>query len=155
MNPAAAPMDTYLVIGNSNTRKASVVRSLTGCFNRSLRDIQLANRDAPLRLYARVGALQESKTSAADFQQEVAGRRCGAVICCLWPSANPLDPMRFPGAEAYLEQFIAAGWTIRRIAVLGQNAGGIRSPLLRQFPQASTDPINLTAQQVRMHFGWC
>lgn len=148
-------MDTYLVIGNSNTRKASVVRSLTGCFNRSLRDIQLANRDAPLRLYARVGALQESKTSAADFQQEVADKRSGAVICCLWPSANPLDPKRFPGAEAYLEQFIAAGWTIRRIAVLGQNAGGIRSPLLRQFPQASTDPINLTAQQVRMHFGWC
>jgi hypothetical protein len=148
-------MDTYLVIGNPKTRKASVVRSLTGCFNRSLRDIQLANRDAPLRLYARVGALQESKTTVADFQQEVAGKRCSAVICCLWPSANPLDPALYPGALAYLEQFEAAGWTVRRIAVLGQNAGGIRSPLLRQFPQAPTDPINLTAQQVRAHFGWC
>lgn len=148
-------MDTYLVIGNSNTRKASVVRSLTGCFNRSVRDIQLANRDAPLRLYARVGALQEARITAADFQHEVAGKRCNAVICCLWPSAHPLDPALYPGALAYLEQFEAAGWTLRRIAVLGQNAGGIRSPLMRQFPQAPTDPINLTAQQVRSHFGWC
>ena len=147
-------MDTYLVIGNSNTRKASVVRSLTGCFNRSTRDIQLVSRDAPMRLYARVGALQESRTTAADFRQEVAGRHCQTMICCLWPSANPLDPTRLPDTEAYLEQFATAGWTIRRIAVLGQNAGGVRSAVLRQVPQASTDPINLTAQLVRAHFGW-
>ena len=34
-------MDAYILIGNANTRKTSVTRSLTGCFNRSVRDIQL------------------------------------------------------------------------------------------------------------------
>jgi hypothetical protein len=147
-------MDLYLVVGNPRTRKASLVRSLTGCFNRSERDILPIDGSPALRLYARSGGLQESKTPPAAFEAEVAARRCSAVLCCLWPSANLLDPVLYPGAEAYLAHFAAAGWTLRRIAVLGQNAGGLRSPLLRQFAQAGTDPINLTASLVRAHFGW-
>ena len=34
-------MDAYILIGNANTRKTAVVRSLSGCFNRSVREIQL------------------------------------------------------------------------------------------------------------------
>lgn len=149
------PLDAYVVVGNPNTRKSSVLRSLTGCFNRSLRDIAPAGGGAPLRLYARVGALQETRTTAADFERELAQRRCSAVAFCLWPAAHPLEPQTYPEAASYLADFEAAGWRIRRIAVLGQNAGGIRSTVLRQFVQAPTDPINLTAQQVRAHFGWC
>jgi hypothetical protein len=48
-----------------------------------------------------------------------------------------------------------AGWKVEAIAVLGQNAGGVKHARQRQFPQASTDPINVTAQQVRALFGWC
>ena len=58
-------MDAYIIIGNPNTRKASVVRSLTGCFNRSVRDIQPLGGRQPLRLYARVGALQDARTVVA------------------------------------------------------------------------------------------
>lgn len=148
-------MDCYIVIGNKNTRKSSVVRSLTGCFNRSLRDIQLAAGGATLQVYARIGSLQESKTRATDFELEVSAKRCNTVIFCLWPSANPLEPLQYPDAKAYIEHFKSVGWQIKGIAVLGQNAGGIRSAQLRQFPQSSTDPINVTAQQVRLHFGWC
>jgi len=147
-------MDAYFVIGNQNTRKSSVVRSLTGCFNRNVRDILPATGGPALQLYARVGSLQESKTTAEDFVLEVARKRCNAVLCGLWPSANPLEPLAYPDAQAYLAHFRAAGWVIQRIAVLGQNGGGVRSPRLRQFPQAPTDPINRTAQQVRQHFGW-
>jgi hypothetical protein len=148
-------MHAYILIGNQNTRKASVVRSLTGCFNRSLRDIQLAAGGPLVKVYARVGSLQESKTSAEVFQTEVAGKRCAAVIFCLWPSANPLEPTQYPDAASYIDHFQAAGWQVKKIAVLGQSAGGLKSVHLRQFPQASTDPINVTAQQVRHHFGWC
>jgi hypothetical protein len=147
-------MDAYIVIGNPHTRKASLVRSLTGCFNRSVRDILPRQGSSALRVYARVGALQETKTRPEDFLHEVARARCAAVLCCLWPSAHPHEPTEYPDAQEYIRQFKAGGWRIRSIAVLGQNAGGIRSPDLRQFAQATVSPINVTASAVRAHFGW-
>lgn len=147
-------MDLYVVIGNPHTRKSSLVRSLTGCFNRSVRDILPVGAKTPLRLYARVGSLQDTKTRPADFRAEVEKTRCTAVLCCLAPSANPNDPALYPDATAYLAQFRAEGWHVRAIAVLGQNAGGVRSAVLRQFPLAPTAPINVTVQAVRDHFGW-
>lgn len=147
-------MDAYIVIGNPNTRKASVVRSLTGCFNRSLRDIRAVGAKSAFRLYARIGCLQDTKTSPEAFFDEAARARCAAVLCCLAPSANPFDPVLLPDAPAYLARFKAAGWKVRAIAVLGQNGGGVRSAVMRQFPQSSTAPINVTAAAVRQHFGW-
>jgi len=147
-------MDAYLIIGNPNTRKSSVVRSLTGCFNRSVRDIQFKGGKAPVRLYARARALQDTRTTIDEFLAEVQDSRCTTVLCCLWPSAHPNSPGLHPDALEYLARFKSAGWRIRSVAVLGQNGGGVRGPGLGQFPQASTAPINLTAQAVRAHFGW-
>lgn len=147
-------MDLYLVVGNPNTRRASLVRSLTGCFNRSLRDIELVSGKAPLRLYARVGSLQETKTGPQDFVLEAQATRCGAVLCCVAPQAHLAWPEAYPAATAYLEHFRQQNWRLRAVAVLGQNGGGLRSPALRQFPQAGTAPINVTAAAVRRHFGW-
>jgi hypothetical protein len=147
-------MDAFIIIGNSHTRKASLVRSLSGCFNRSVRDILPTGARMPLRLYARVGALQETGTAPAAFIAEAERTRCGAVLCCLSPSAHPHEPGSFPDAQHYLDHFKAAGWRVLSIVVLGQNGGGVRSPRLLQLPQASTAPINLTAHAVRAHFGW-
>jgi hypothetical protein len=147
-------MDAYILIGNPNTRKASLVRSLSGCFNRSVRDILLQGAKVPVRVYARVGTLQDTRTAAQDFLLEVADKRCTAVLCCLSPSPRPHEPDLYPDAQAYLSEFKASGWRIRSIAVLGQNAGGVRSPQLQQFIQAGIAPINVTAQAVRAHFGW-
>jgi hypothetical protein len=147
-------MDAYILIGNPNMRKASVVRCLSGCFNRSVRDILALGAKAPVRVYARVGALQETRTAPEDFLLEVADKRCTAVLFCLSPSARPHEPELYPDAQAYVTQFKAAGWRVRSIAVLGQNAGGMRSPNLQQFIQAGITPINVTAQAVRAHFGW-
>ena len=147
-------MDAYIVIGNPNTRKASLVRSLTGCFNRSVRDILPLGGKPLLRLYARVGALQDGKCGPGDFIAEAARARCNAVLCCLAPGANPDHADRYPDAQAYLAAFKQAGWRVRAIAVLGQNGGGVRSPSLLTFPQAPVAPINHTARAVRAHFGW-
>jgi hypothetical protein len=147
-------MDLYVVIGNPNTRKASLVRCLTGCFNRSVRDIQPLGGKPVLRLYARVGALQDGKLGPQDFITEADRARCGAVLCCLAPVAHPDHPDKYPDAQAYLAAFKAAGWRLRAIAVLGQNGGGVRSPNLLQFPQAPVAPINHTARAVCAHFGW-
>ncbi|MBZ8141096.1 hypothetical protein CLD22_14435 [Rubrivivax gelatinosus] len=147
-------MDAYVLIGNPNTRKSTIVRSLTGCFNRSLRDIQPVSGGPVLRLYARAGALQETRTTPEDFERELAGRRCTATLFCLLPLANPNDAAGLPDAQTYLEHLRGAGWRLKSIALLGQNPGGLRGAAMRQFPQAPTEPINVTAHQVRTHFGW-
>ena len=147
-------MDLYLIVGNPNTRRASVVRSLTGCFNRSIRDIEPSSGKATLKLYARVGSLQETKTRPQEFAAEVAAVRCHAVLCCVAPDAQVSAPSLYPSAEAYLDHFKELGWCVCSIAVLGQNSGGIKSPTLKQFPQSGTAAINITAAAVRKHFGW-
>lgn len=147
-------MDAYILIGNPNTRKASLVRSLTGCFNRSVRDILPKDSTTAMRLYARVGCLQDTRTTPEDFMAEASKTRSSAVLCCLLPNAYPDAPALYPDAPAYLAAFKAAGWRVRAIAVLGQNGGGIRAMSLRQFPLAPTAPINVTAHAIRTHFGW-
>ena len=147
-------MDAYILIGNANTRKTSVVRSLTGCFNRSVRDIQLQSSKRPLRFYARVGTLQITRTSIEDFIQEVTRSRCEAVVFCLSPNAHTTDLETFPDAASYVAALRERGWHIKAVAVLGQDGGGVRAPNLRQYILAPTQPINVTARDVRAQFGW-
>jgi hypothetical protein len=147
-------MDAYLVIGNPSTRKASLVRSLTGCFNRSVRDILIQGVARPIRFYARVGTLQETRTTVEEFVAEAARARCQATIFCLSPTADQGFPDQHPDAQAYVAGFKAVGWRIRAVAVLGQDGGGVRAANLRQYPQAPTAPINVTARAVRAQFGW-
>jgi hypothetical protein len=147
-------MDAYILIGNTNTRKASVLRSLSGCFNRSVREIQLQSGRRPVRFYARVGALQATRTSVDDFVQEVARSRCEAVLFCLTPTAQHTDLMDYPDAQAYVAAFREHGWRIKGVAVLGQDSGGVRAPNLRQHILAPTQPVNVTARDVRAQFGW-
>lgn len=147
-------MDLYTIIGNAHTRKSTLVRCLTGCFNRSVRDIQPASGRAAMRLYARAGSLQDTKTRPLDFIDEAERMRCEAVLCCLAPTPHPMHREDCPDALTYLRHFESRGWRLRGVAVLGQNGGGVRSPLLMQYPNAPTLPINVTAQAVRQHFGW-
>ncbi len=93
-------MDAYILIGNANTR---IVRSLAGCFNRSVRDIQLQGSKRPVRFYARVGALQNSRTTVDEFVDEVARARCEAVLFCLSPGAHKTDLLEYPDAQRYVE----------------------------------------------------
>ncbi len=147
-------MDAYILIGNPNTRKSTVLRSLTGGFNRSVRDIQLQDGRRPVRFYARSGTLQVTGTTPEEFMQEVARSRCEAVLFCLAPSAQHSDLVDYPDAQGYLTAFRANGWRIKGVAVFGQDGGGVRAPNLRQYVLAPTQPVNVTARDVRAQFGW-
>jgi hypothetical protein len=147
-------MDAYILIGNANTRKTSIVRSLCGCFNRSLRETQLQGSSRPVRFYARAGALQNTRTTVEEFACEVARSRCEAVLFCLSPTANKTDLLEYPDAQTYVAALRERGWRIKAVAVLGQNGGGVSAPNLRQYTQAPTAPVNLTARDVRAQFGW-
>lgn len=147
-------MDAYIIIGNANTRKASLVRSLTGCFNRSVRDILLQGDKRPQRFYARVGTLQDTRTTIEQFAAEANRSRCDATLFCLSPTANRTEAVELPDAASYVAAFRKLGWRIKGVAVLGQNDGGVRAPNLRQYPQAPAAPVNVTARDVRAQFGW-
>ncbi len=147
-------MDAYLLIGNANTRKTAIVRSLSGCFNRSVREIQLQGDKRPVRFYARVGALQHTRTTFDEFAEEVARSRCEAVLFCLSPHAHKTDLLEYPDAQTYVAALRERGWRIKAVAVLGQDGGGVRASNLRQHTLAPTAPVNLTARDVRAQFGW-
>lgn len=147
-------MDAYILIGNPNTRKASLVRSLTGCFNRSVRDILIQGARRPTRFYARVGTLQDTRTTVEQFVVEVTRSRCDAVLFCLSPNANNTDTVEYPDALAYVAALRELGWRVKGVAVLGQDGGGVRAPNLRQYTHAPTAPVNVTARDVRAQFGW-
>jgi hypothetical protein len=146
-------MNAYLLIGGANTRKSTLLRCLTGCFNRSVRDIELL-RGGSVRLYARVAALQASRTEPAEFIAEVAATRCNAVALVLWPEANPLDAKRYPGAQGYVDALQAAGWKIVKVAAVGAHPLALKLPGLARFPNVLHQPINSSAQLIRTHFGW-
>jgi hypothetical protein len=144
----------YVLIGGSRTRKSTLLRCLTGCFNRSVRDID-TTRGQSLKLYVRVSALQESRTEARDLIAEVARSRCEHVLFSLWPQSNPVDPQRYPDAHAYLEDFQAQGWRFDKVAVLG--ADPIRPRVggeVVRLPNVLHQAVNTTAQQLRQHFDW-
>ena len=128
-------MDLYLVVGNPNTRKSSLIRSLTGCFNRSVRDILPTGGKAPLRLYARVGSLQDTKTTPKDFMAEAGRVRCSAVLCCLTPNANPNHREQCPDAASYLAHFSGEGWHLRAVVVLDENDNVIHSQMVPEIAQ--------------------
>lgn len=146
-------MKAYLIIGEPETRKSSLLRSLTGCFNRSERDIQLLDGSS-IRIYARVSALQETKTSPKDFINEVNKRGCPYVLFSLLPDPNPLFPIPYPDAQLYIDLFEEAGWSFVKTAVLGTHPISPALPNVAHFPRAPSLPINLVAKNVRTHFEW-
>jgi len=146
-------LNAYLIIGETNTRKSSLLRSLTGCFNRSDRDIQLVN-GTTISIYARVSSLQESKITPKDFIAEVAARGCENVIFCLLPEPNPLFPMLYPDAHMYITAFEQAGWSFVKTAVVGVHPISPDLPHVARFPRAASLPINVLAKNIRAHFEW-
>ena len=151
--PTWNTMDAYLIVGEANTRKSSVLRSLTGCFNRSNRDILLTN-GKKLAIYARVASLQESKTTPTAFIIEALATGQSTVIFCLWPGPNPLNPTSFPDAAAYVQAFQQAGWLFKAGAVLGGTPYRPATPRVANFSQVPLQPINVAASAVRSHFRW-
>ncbi|GAA0764975.1 hypothetical protein LRH25_09630 [Ideonella azotifigens] len=147
-------VEAHVLVGNPHTRKATLLRCLTGCFNRNVRDIAL-HGGGQVKLYVRVAALQDSRTDPAEFINEVARSRCQQVAFSLWPEAHPHDSERLPDAQAYLAAFRSAGWKISKVAVLG--AHPLRLDLksgVAQFPNVLHQPVNSSAQLIRQHFGW-
>jgi capsid protein len=84
----------------------------------------------------------------------VRGTKESGDIFSLLPTAVHTDLMDYPDAQTYVAGLRERGWRVKGVAVLGQDGGGVRAPNLRQYIQAPTAPVNLTARDVRAQFGW-
>ncbi|MBQ0958255.1 hypothetical protein KAK06_04740 [Ideonella sp. 4Y11] len=149
-------LTAYVLIGSPRTRKSTLLRCLTGCYSRNLRDIELASGQT-VRLYARVSALQDTRTTPQDFIAEVQRQRCTHAAFILSPQGSPLDPQGLPDAQAYLDAFGRAGWRIERVAVLGADPVKPQVPArgaVARFPNVLHQPVNASAALLRQHFGW-
>lgn len=150
-------MKAYIIIGSSNTRKSSTCRALTGCFNRSIRDIRDTHQN-DLDVYVRVSSLQESETTPKEFHKEVMAKKQNHVLFCLWPTENPKNPQKYPNAAEYVKFLTSKGWVIAKVAILGSTASttikAVSPKIIQTFINAPSDPINITAESVRKHFNW-
>ena len=146
-------LNAYILVGSQNTRKSSTLRSLTGCFNRSIRDILLYNGKT-ISVYARVASLQESRTSPIDYINEATKTGCVNTIFCLWPTANQINTKLYPDASAYILAFKIAGWKISAVAILGSSTFTPLNKRHYNFPNSTSAPINSTASDVREYFRW-
>jgi len=151
-------MDAYIIVGSANTRKSSLVRSLTGCFNSNVRDILMVNGNN-IKLFAKVSSLQEAEIFAKDFVSETKQSGCKHVVFCLWPTSKRGSRTKktYPDAASYFQELENAGWNIVHIAALSGSIPANLSPWkkkVKHFPYSTTAPINQTAQEVRKYFGW-
>ena len=147
-------MDVYVLVGSEATRKSTLIRCLTGCYNRNIRDILLENGSS-IRVYAVTNTLQAMHVTDEDLVKEAERTHCRAVILAMWPQAHPANPIKYPDALTYLNDFLIDGWRIKKVVVLGD----INAAIYKQFdvchlPNVTKDPVNQSAQKIRQFFQW-
>lgn len=143
----------YAILGDSNTRKSSTIRALTGTWKKKL--TLVATGAGSINVYVLVSSLQEA---GIDPQHFIATMNAGTyqnILVPLWVSNRGT----LPAGTEYLRQFAATlGWTIQQVVVLGTahtlhplHAG---TPAPNLIPQATTMATNEIASHIRGWWNW-
>jgi hypothetical protein len=146
----------YAILGNANTRKSSLVRSLTGVGRRKV--VQLQTPGGTIDIFVQISSLQEAEILPATFITEVQNSAHQHVLVPLSVSGLFRNGTAYPDGRAYIGRFINAGWNISQIVLLGIAAlphllpAG--SPKLHTFASSTTTPVNRIAFQVRAWWNW-
>lgn len=147
-------MDAYVIIGAPATRKSTLIRCLTGCYNRNIRDILLTNGRS-IQVYAVTNSLQASHVTSQELMKESTRTRCQAVLFGLWPKAHPASPIKYPDALTYLNDFVIDGWNVKKVVVLDNTDHHIYQQFdVLAIPKSTKDPVNKSAKVVREFFSW-
>ena len=107
----------HVILGDANTRKSSTARALTGVAQR--KSVNVATNTGDIDVFVQISSLQESKIMPADFIAEIVSGGYQHVLLTLWVSPRATSDGIYPAGVNYLLVFIAAGWTIVQIVVLG------------------------------------
>ena len=161
--------NVYAILGDSNTRKSSTVRALTGAPMQYDAWSVATSPAGNIDVYVQIQALQEAKINAPDFVKKIADVDQYRITRGFSPISDILIPLRilgvngFPDGTDYLQHFAqmpTPGWNIHQIVVLlGAAALPIVSlpagVLARQIPSYSTTmPANLIASHIRGWWNW-
>ena len=150
----------HIIIGDSNTRKSSLLRCLTGVGSgNATRHLHLAEASGnTIQLYCILSALQENYKPLlpSEFIKFVKNLRPQPTDVALTLRVNQRGP--YPGFQAYLQAFSVAGWPVVNVALLGSSACTQRQQIsalnVSAVPTSPHQPTNLTASQVRAAWRW-
>ena len=151
----------WLLIGNANTRKSSMVRCLLGVDNPATEVEVQSVTGTVLHIRAFISAVQEKKSvSPEELLLDLNDSHWKGQFKNL---RNALVPLRYdpaegqPAAEFYAQALLDDGWSIKVVVSLGeparpwlQNSG---LPYI-EIPNSTSLPSNAIAAQVRAAFGW-
>lgn len=142
----------YAILGDSNTRKSSTVRALTGVAQR--KEVRVATVAGDIDVFVNIKSLQEANISPQQFIREVAAGEYTNVLVPLLVSEMNIHPQE----ADYIQAFLNAGWTIQQLVVLG--ALSLATPLPAGIPRpnfvsdSTSIPVNRIASRVRSWWGW-
>ena len=163
-------INVYLVIGEPNMGKSTVMRHLVAFTGRNggkaLFEKELLTSYPQPFIISFYGyqALQESGISPREFIQFVQNqtKQPENLILALRLNATngKKNTQACPDADAYIRAFIKAGWTIFKSVVL-DNSGNAKYPedwnalsVLSRPAQNAPIPTNRMAAYTRIYFGW-
>lgn len=145
-------MDLYILVGDSNVRKTSTVRALTGAqFAKSLENRRnwLVDFDGVTHwTFVLTGALQESKISIEVAIDEIEKAKVKKAIFPLRDIGIGL----YPEANKYVLSFLSKRWKVH-IAAMQPHIGVQRFTSWKDVHGAASWPTNYTASELRAAWG--
>lgn len=145
----------HIVIGNTNSKKSSLIRNLTGVGQTPrLWDVAFSVIGSQ-KVYILGSSLQESykPISPMEFIDLVNSTECEHFLFPLWIKARGA----YPCAAQYLNDFRAAGFDIHNLAILGActaTAGFSGSNATVNIAAPALQTTNEIAANVRSAWGW-
>jgi hypothetical protein len=148
----------HVIIGDSNTRKSSLLRCLTGVGGGAAKkrlDVALVNGNT-ITVYCILSALQEGykPKTPNDFIAYIRTLKPRPTDIAITLRVKAVGI--YPDALAYLQAFSRAHWPVANIALLGSSActlpGMPANAIL--VPNSDSRPTNETSSLVRRGWGW-
>ena len=108
----------YIIMGETNMKKSSTIRCLTGIHNKNTFGIKHQNGNVR-PTFVLASSLQEAKISENDFVVLVNGQKKHHMDICLCLRINPCRPQgsntTFNSGANYIRYFMNLGWNIVEI----------------------------------------
>lgn len=161
-------INVYLVIGEPNMGKSTAIRHLVAFTERGKalfeKELLTVYPSSFIISFYGYQALQERGISPQDFIQFVKNQAKQPENLILALRLNATNGNKnvgaFPDANAYIQAFIKAGWTISKSVVL-DDSGNAKYPknwnalsVLSRPAQGKAVPTNRMAANTRIYFGW-
>jgi hypothetical protein len=155
--------NVYAILGESDARKSSTVRALTGVPQQYDAWSVATSLTGNIDVYVEIRALQESNIQPQDFVSKIANVHQYRINRGESPINNILIPLRIlafngcPDGTDYLQHFASAGWNVSQIVVLGNTPLTITLPTAvpaHLITGSASMPANAIASNIRGWWNW-